>query len=130
MSAVANYVLAFRSTLSSQPVPPCPGRGLARIRSAGGLARLLDEVGMALEQEGFCRKDRHAVRLSLEEAVVNGLKHGNGGDRAREVRVWWAVSSSGLRAVVEDQGAGFDPVRCLTRWPRTTSNGPAAADCC
>jgi serine/threonine-protein kinase RsbW len=90
---------------------PFPFRhpGTARIRSAGAMARLVETVGATLEEYGYSRQDRHAVRLSLEEAVVNGLKHGNGGDPSKEVRVRWAASASSFKAVVEDQGPGFDP---------------------
>jgi serine/threonine-protein kinase RsbW len=83
--------------------------GTARIRSAGEMARLVETVDAALEENAYSRRDRHAVLLSLEEAVVNGLKHGNGGDPTKEVRVRWAVSAGSFKAVVEDQGPGFDP---------------------
>jgi serine/threonine-protein kinase RsbW len=81
---------------------------LVCIRSTEHAAHALDQVDDALVHEGFSSRDRFAVRLALEEALVNGLKHGNGNDPGKEVRCWWTVSPSGFKAVVEDEGPGFD----------------------
>jgi serine/threonine-protein kinase RsbW len=81
---------------------------LVRIRSTGQMAETLDQIDEALAHEGFSRRDRFGVRLALEEALVNALKHGNGHDPTKEVRCWWAVSPGGLKAMVEDEGPGFD----------------------
>jgi serine/threonine-protein kinase RsbW len=72
---------------------------------------VLDTVTAAMTAEGYSDHDVFAVRLSLEEAVVNALKHGNRGDPAREVRVSWYVEPSFVAATVRDQGEGFDPQR-------------------
>jgi serine/threonine-protein kinase RsbW len=48
------------------------------------------------------------VRLALEEAVVNGLRHGNGGDSSKRVRVRYRVDAETLLVEVKDEGAGFD----------------------
>jgi serine/threonine-protein kinase RsbW len=104
MTTLDSSLLTFRTA-----APTAPWQGLDRVRSADDMAGVLERVGAALEREGYSRKDRHAVRLSLEEAVVNGLKHGHRHDPAKTVRVWWAVSPSTVKAVVEDQGPGFNP---------------------
>jgi serine/threonine-protein kinase RsbW len=51
------------------------------------------------------------VRLALEEAVVNGLRHGNQGDPSKCVRVLYRVAPEAVLAEVQDEGAGFDPAR-------------------
>jgi serine/threonine-protein kinase RsbW len=58
---------------------------------------------------GYGQQDIHAVRLGLEEALVNAIRHGHGGDPAKTVRFQYAVSPEEVRAEVEDQGPGFDP---------------------
>lgn len=49
------------------------------------------------------------VGLSLQEALANGVMHGNGGDPAKSVRCWVALQNGGMTIVVRDEGPGFDP---------------------
>ncbi len=70
---------------------------------------LVEDVVAVLDRLGFSPHDRAGVRLALEEAVVNGLRHGNGGDPAKRVRVRYQASPSVLLAEVQDEGPGFDP---------------------
>jgi serine/threonine-protein kinase RsbW len=50
-----------------------------------------------------------AIRLALEEALSNAIKHGNGLDPSKTVTVEFSVGPDELCIVVTDQGAGFDP---------------------
>jgi serine/threonine-protein kinase RsbW len=79
------------------------------LRSRAEVPAALDRVAAAMGAEGFPARDVFAVRLSLEEALVNALKHGHGDDPAREVRVRYRVTSEQALVEVEDQGPGFDP---------------------
>jgi serine/threonine-protein kinase RsbW len=58
---------------------------------------------------GYPRKDIFSVRLVLQEAVSNALRHGNGDDPAKHVDVRYVVSLAEVLAEVQDQGTGFDP---------------------
>jgi serine/threonine-protein kinase RsbW len=58
---------------------------------------------------GYPEGDRFAMRLALQEALVNAVKHGNGGDPAKRVRLRYRVSAACVELEVEDQGEGFDP---------------------
>jgi serine/threonine-protein kinase RsbW len=49
------------------------------------------------------------VRLGLEEALVNAVRHGNRGDPRKRVRVRYRVAPQEVWAEVEDEGPGFDP---------------------
>ena len=104
MTTLDSDILTFRRAAQAGD-----WQGLARVHSAADMAVVLERVETALEREGYSRKDRHAVRLALEEAIVNGLKHGHRHDPTKAVRVWWVVAPAGVRAVVEDQGPGFNP---------------------
>ncbi len=58
---------------------------------------------------GHTGKDVFAVRLALEEAIVNAHKHGHRGDWGVPIVVRYRVGAGGVVAQVEDQGPGFDP---------------------
>jgi serine/threonine-protein kinase RsbW len=49
------------------------------------------------------------MRLALEEAIVNAIKHGNRMDPNKSVRIHCEVDPSRIYVEVEDQGPGFNP---------------------
>ncbi len=55
------------------------------------------------EQEVF------SIRLALEEALVNAIKHGNQMDRSKQVRIGYRVLLDRLEIHITDEGTGFDP---------------------
>lgn len=73
-----------------------------------------EEIGPILRFMGslmaphFPRKDIFGVRVALYEAMINALKHGNGSDLSKRVRVQLHVNQLHAMAVVEDQGLGFN----------------------
>jgi serine/threonine-protein kinase RsbW len=72
------------------------------------LPGLLDDTTAAMERAGYGLADRFAVRMALEEAVVNAVKHGHGYDPGKQVRIWWLLGASSVKFVVHDEGPGFD----------------------
>jgi serine/threonine-protein kinase RsbW len=62
-----------------------------------------------LEEWQYSTKDIFGVKLALEEALVNAIKHGNGLDPDKFVSVLCRVDSSAAEIIIEDQGEGFDP---------------------
>ena len=50
-----------------------------------------------------------AVRLALEEALSNAIKHGNRLDPDKTVTVRFSVEPEKVQLIVTDQGQGFDP---------------------
>jgi serine/threonine-protein kinase RsbW len=79
------------------------------LRRAEEVAAAVEEVVAALAGRGYSPDDCADVRLALEEAVVNGLRHGNRGDPSKRVRVRYRVGPNTVLAEVEDEGPGFDP---------------------
>jgi serine/threonine-protein kinase RsbW len=79
--------------------------------AAGEVPALLDQLVEAMEQFAFPRKDQFGVRLAVEEAMVNAVKHGNRGDSAKEARLRFHVNAEFVLVEVEDEGAGFDPAQ-------------------
>jgi serine/threonine-protein kinase RsbW len=74
-------------------------------------ARVVRAVVAALRAAGFSKDDVFAVRLTLDEALVNAVKHGHHGDPTKRARVRWQIRGEGVLLVVRDQGPGFNPRR-------------------
>lgn len=66
--------------------------------------RILRDV----EHCGFGEETTFALRIALEEAMVNAIKHGNGLDPDKKVHVESTVTPERAEIVVEDEGPGFD----------------------
>jgi serine/threonine-protein kinase RsbW len=66
-------------------------------------------VGEQLRVRGYEDAANFAVRLAIEEALMNGFRHGNNGDEKKSVQFNCTVNSSSVQIEVIDQGAGFDP---------------------
>ena len=57
----------------------------------------------------FSEPEIFAIRLAIEEALVNAIKHGNGSDPTKKVRIEYEVGPEQVRIRIEDEGPGFDP---------------------
>lgn len=68
-----------------------------------------ERIVKMLEDLDFPTRDVFGVRLALEEALVNAIKHGNRMDPSRQVRIHWAINSHSVRIEIEDEGHGFRP---------------------
>ena len=71
--------------------------------------RVVQEIIHALRRHEWKQDDVFAVHLVLEEAVVNAIRHGNGLDPSKRVRVETKISAQRCWIQVEDEGSGFDP---------------------
>jgi len=83
--------------------------GRESISSVSELHPLVERVGAAMASVGFPGGDSFAVRLALEEAVVNAIKHGHQHDPSKVVRVAYRVSPQRVELEIEDEGPGFRP---------------------
>ena len=66
------------------------------------------QVMAAVARNGFDDDNTFAVRIALEEALVNAIKHGNRLDPAKKVRVQATVTPQRAEISIEDEGPGFD----------------------
>jgi serine/threonine-protein kinase RsbW len=66
--------------------------------------RILDEV----ERHHYDGESTFAIKLSLEEALVNAVKHGNKLDAAKQVHVEAQITKQQTEIQIEDEGPGFD----------------------
>ncbi|MAT16301.1 MAG: anti-sigma regulatory factor [Planctomyces sp.] len=62
-----------------------------------------------LENRDYTTRDVFGVRLALEEAIVNAIKHGNKFASDKSVHIHWELDDAGIRILIEDEGTGFDP---------------------
>ena len=76
--------------------------------TAAGMAAQ-ERILAKLESLGYEGRDIFGWRLSLEEALMNAIKHGNRLAEDKVVRVACELSAKVSKVVVTDQGEGFDP---------------------
>ena len=81
-----------------------------------GQALLERIVGKIETLETFSPKDVFGIRLALDEAIVNAIKHGNGFHPEKTVRVNCLIEDALFRIEIADQGSGF----CLEDVPDPT----------
>lgn len=70
---------------------------------------VVERVISSLGESGFAARDVFGIRLSVDEAVTNAIKHGNKLSPDKTVRIDFQLSDKGVRIEIEDQGAGFRP---------------------
>jgi serine/threonine-protein kinase RsbW len=66
---------------------------------------------LIMDRVEACRYDEQstfAIRLALEEGLMNAIKHGNKLDPGKTVYVEAKVSPKATEILIEDQGKGFD----------------------
>lgn len=66
-------------------------------------ASILGEV----EEAGYDENARFALRLALDEALINAYKHGNRTDPNRKVHIRYEINPDGVEVEIEDEGDGF-----------------------
>jgi serine/threonine-protein kinase RsbW len=68
-----------------------------------------ERIVQLLEELSYDERDVFGVRLAIEEALVNAIKHGNRMDPTKTVRITCQVARDRVRIEIEDQGEGFQP---------------------
>ncbi len=86
-----------------------PGVFEVSIPSQSGKGQEVQERIVALlEQMEYPMRDVFGVRLALEEALVNAIKHGNGMDPAKIVKIECQITPDRVWVRIQDEGQGFD----------------------
>lgn len=71
--------------------------------------RVQDEIEQQLVALKVTEQEVFSIRLALEEALVNAMKHGNQMDRSKQVRLAYRFLPDRLEIQITDEGTGFDP---------------------
>jgi serine/threonine-protein kinase RsbW len=73
------------------------------------LAHAENAILPVLENMGYGERAIFAVKLALEEAAINAIKHGNELDDTKKVTIGFAIDENNAVISVLDEGEGFDP---------------------
>jgi serine/threonine-protein kinase RsbW len=68
-----------------------------------------EQIEQILQELQTSERDRFCIRLALEEALINAIKHGNQMDRAKKVQISFRILSDRFECCISDEGEGFDP---------------------
>lgn len=83
----------------SVQIPSDTGRGL----------EVQEDIVALMEKFEYSMRDIFAMRLALEEAVTNAIRHGNKSDPDKTVTIEVEIGNDKMHVEIEDQGEGFDP---------------------
>ena len=64
-------------------------------------------VGKELRRFRFGKSATFSIKLALEEALTNAVKHGNRNDPSKSITVRYAVNKEKAVIIVGDEGNGF-----------------------
>ena len=71
--------------------------------------RVQEQIEEALQASGYTEHETFAIKLALEEALVNAIKHGNQLDADKRVYVAYHVTPERFDIRITDEGTGFNP---------------------
>jgi serine/threonine-protein kinase RsbW len=71
--------------------------------------RVQDAIEQLLESSTAHTHDVFSIKLALEEALVNAIKHGNQLDRNKKVHISYRLHADRFEIQITDEGPGFDP---------------------
>lgn len=73
-------------------------------------ARLLqDRIEEDLHARAYSEHDIFGIKLAVEEALVNAIKHGNQMDQDKRVHVRYRILPHQFDIQITDEGEGFNP---------------------
>lgn len=71
--------------------------------------QVVENVINAIQPYGYTDTALFAVRLALDEALANAIRHGNQSDESKNVTVEFTVDDEEIRIAITDEGSGFHP---------------------
>jgi len=71
--------------------------------------RVQEEIEVALLASFYSEHDIFSIKLALEEALVNAIKHGNQMDPDKRVVVVYCICPERFEVRITDEGQGFNP---------------------
>jgi len=71
--------------------------------------RIQTLIEEALQASAYTEHDIFSIKLALEEALVNAIKHGNQMDPDKRVFVAYDVTNDRFEILITDEGQGFNP---------------------
>jgi serine/threonine-protein kinase RsbW len=75
----------------------------------GETRRVQEDIEQLLLARHVNEHDIFSIKLAVEEALVNAIKHGNQMDRTKKVRIAYQLLADRFQVQITDDGTGFDP---------------------
>ena len=79
------------------------------IRTLAEKNEVLNAIEVQLAVHNFLAKEIFGIRLALDEAIVNGIKHGHKFDPTKTVHLAYTIADGKFHVDITDEGPGFDP---------------------
>jgi serine/threonine-protein kinase RsbW len=73
------------------------------------IVSLVDSLVTELEARGYSHREVFGIRLAMEEAMVNAVKHGHQWDTNKRATLRILLAPKSVLCEIEDQGPGFKP---------------------
>lgn len=110
------------SSANNPKADPPPGQAVElRIPSHPAHTRSVQEqIERQLKAHHYTEHEIFSIKLAVEEALVNAIKHGNQMDQGRTVHVSYRILPDRFDIHITDEGSGFDP--CGVPDPTTPEN--------
>ena len=101
-----NQPATLTAPMTEDPVfAPVPEEAPA----ASGLQPVAAPEPAPVLQPVFPEHEIFSIKMAVEEALVNAIKHGNQMDPGKSVRVAWTVAAERFDVRITDEGPGFNP---------------------
>lgn len=71
--------------------------------------RIQNLIEEALQAQAYSERDIFSIKLALEEALVNAIKHGNQMNPDKRVVVSYQITPQRFHVCITDEGQGFNP---------------------
>jgi serine/threonine-protein kinase RsbW len=104
---VTNSLLSMITSSNHTMIPPFEDVVIAS--DPAEARQVQDQIEQLLQVRQAGTQDIFSIRLALEEALVNAIKHGNQLDRSKKVRLSYRVLDDRFEIQIQDEGPGFDP---------------------
>ena len=66
--------------------------------------KIQEDIERQLQASLFSEKEIFSIKLALEEALVNAIKHGNQFDRTKKVRIRYKLDRDCFEIHISDEG--------------------------
>jgi len=77
--------------------------------SPSAVVDIFNQIQPGMQANNFSEEDIFAVHLSLEEAFINAVKHGNKMEPSKAVKIDYSIEPDKIEITMTDEGEGFDP---------------------
>lgn len=94
---------------STPATPAGDSARIALLNTREEIERAEASLLAAMQRAGYPEASTFAIRLALEEALVNAFRHGHKDLPGERVVLEYDVTPSMVRLAIEDKGPGFKP---------------------